>query len=69
MSVNLNSSVNKALIAEAQKSFSNDGRLDKKEFENLNDLYNNLDKVFKLKRIINTPTAIIIGFLGILFTK
>ena len=35
----------------------------------INLYYNNLDKVFKLKMIISTPTAIIIGFLGILFTK
>ncbi|MEK7434639.1 MAG: hypothetical protein AABZ74_16010 [Cyanobacteriota bacterium] len=69
MSVNVNNFVNKSLIAEAQKSFSNDGRLDKKEFEILKKMINSSDlspqvKDGAIKFLAQTKKASN-GFLGI----
>jgi len=69
MSVTSISSLNQSLITEAQKSFSNDGRLDKKEFENLKTMITSSDlspqaKDGAIKFLAQTKKASD-GFLGI----
>ncbi|MEK7434638.1 MAG: C39 family peptidase [Cyanobacteriota bacterium] len=69
MSVSGISSSNQALIAEAQKSFSNDGRLDKKEVENLKTMINSSNLSTQAKdgaiKFLEQTKKSSDGFLGI----